>query len=929
MRAPAALLALALLTSTPAPAQDSLQDSSSRGSSRSLSGALLRRLPVDDPRHALPLIAGVVLRAPVIGIDTRPVLLIRGGRRGSMNAYVDGAPLRFQTLGSPGIVPAANALDEVGVVTGVAAPELWDAGGGALIYTTRRGGARWGGDVRWESDEPFGNAYTVGYNRIEGAAGGPIGPRTSAFFSVTLQGQRSAYRGPDAAGVPTRMPGGLDTTVTDAGGAAVTLPLWVQWSGECDAAANDDVECQGLRRPLDWSSARRLHAKVEHRYGAGRLSLTGLGGDLQYRFFPGQSALNPALYEGRRAWSAAAIVNWRHEIGAPRGAPLALDVNMSVVGHRDMSGPLDPDAETATRDPYLGITFERLRFLGADLMAFPVGASLIRDVRTNSGTRGVPFFGSPNDRFQVHRGNPYGLSSGAEWWTGGSDGMLTYVNERRVQGRVALVWRPAMHSLTLGLDGERSRIASYSTGSLSRQIELDVFATRPGRLGFFAGDWFVVGSTLIDLGMRYDRFNAGGDFPNTPLYISSSGSALWNPSSATDDTAYANSVARVFHRARSQGVLSPRLRLSHPLSRKLDLRIGYGRVAEPPSWQTYFARTNADLSFTNTNRSVGRDVDFVVTSTIEAGVRATLGFRTDLDVALYRKDDPDYVNRLVGFPDPRDPTRTTFINVLTTSEGAHTEGIELQLQRRGGWLEGAAAYSLARTRTEQPGPLPADGVVSHALTVAATLRGPEQGVAAGVEAVAVLRTQSGEPYTRLQNVGAGTVTPLREGQLTAEAVNGSQTPWITRLDLRVTKAVRVAGRDWSVYVDARNVLNARNLIALFAETGGTVNAIHRQLTIGDPSIPSGEYAALRGEAQNAGALEPDGSTVNLTACAAWGSPVNCVALTRVERRFGDGDGLYTLAEQERAFNAYYDDFFGAWRFYGSGRTVRVGVRLGF
>jgi hypothetical protein len=928
MRVIFAIALFPLLTPAPASPQDSIPDSTTRASSRSLAGVLLGRLPVDEPRHALPLIAGVVLRTSSIGIDTRPVLLIRGGRRGAMNVYVDGAPLRFQTLGSAGIGPAFNALEEAMVITGVAAPALWDVGGGALVYTTRTAGARWGGDVRWDSDEPFGNAYTVGYNRIEGSAGGPIGVRTTVFASATLQGQRSAYRGPSAASVPTYVPAGLDTTVTDGFGGQTALPLFAQWSGECDAAANGGVECQGLRRPFDWSSARRIQAKVEHRYGGGRLSVTGLGGELQHRFFPGQSAINPALYEGRRAWSAAAIVNWRHELGALRGAPLALDVNLSVVGHRDISGPLDPDAETATRDPYLGITFERLRFLGADLMGFPVGASLLRDVRTNSGTRGVPFFGSPNDRFQAHRGNPYGLSTGAEWWTGGSDGMLTYVNERRVQGRVALVWRPAMHSLTLGLDAERSRIASYSTGSLSRQIDLDVFAARPGRLGFFTGDRFVVGSTLIDLGLRYDRFNAGGDFPQTPLYISSSGPALWNPSSASDDTAYANSVARVFHRARSQGVLSPRLRVSHPLSRKLDLRIGYGRVAEPPSWQTYFARTNADLSFTNTNRSVGRDVDFVVTSTIEAGVRASFGFRTDLDVALYRKDDPDYVNRLVGFPDPRDPTRITFINVLTTSEGPHTEGIELQLQRRGGWLESAAAYSLARTRTEQPGALPADGVVSHAVTVAATLRGPEQSVAAGVEVVAVLRTQSGEPYTRLQNVGAGTVTPLREGQLPAEAFNGSQTPWTTRLDLRVTKAVRVAGRNWSIYVDARNVLNARNLIALFAETGGTVNAIHRQVTIGDPSFPSGEYSSLRFEAQDAGALEPDGTTVNLTACSVWGNPVNCVALTRVERRFGDGNGLYTLAEQERAFNAYYEDFFGAWRFSAPGRTLRVGISLG-
>ena len=52
-------------------------------------------------------------------------------------------------------------------------------------------------------------------------------------------------------------------------------------------------------------------------------------------------------------------------------------------------------------------------------------------------------------------------------------------------------------------------------------------------------------------------------------------------------------------------------------------------------------------------------------------------------------------------------------------------------------------------------------------------------------------------------------------------------------------------------------------------------------------------------------------------------------LRRVETRFGNGDGLYTLAEQQRALNTYFDSFAGSWRFHGPGRTVRVGMELRF
>ena len=88
-----------------------------------------------------------------------------------------------------------------------------------------------------------------------------------------------------------------------------------------------------------------------------------------------------------------------------------------------------------------------------------------------------------------------------------------------------------------------------------------------------------------------------------------------------------------------------------------------------------------------------------------------------------------------------------------------------------------------------------------------------------------------------------------------------------------------------------------------------------------------EYANLHAEASAYGALEPDGTTVNLTGCGSWTEPVDCVALTRVERRFGNGNGLYTLAEQQVALNAYYDAFEGPWFFYSSGRTLRIGVEL--
>ena len=78
-----------------------------------------------------------------------------------------------------------------------------------------------------------------------------------------------------------------------------------------------------------------------------------------------------------------------------------------------------------------------------------------------------------------------------------------------------------------------------------------------------------------------------------------------------------------------------------------------------------------------------------------------------------------------------------------------------------------------------------------------------------------------------------------------------------------------------------------------------------------------------------GAINAASKAVDLTSCTSWGSQINCVSLRRVESRFGNGDGIYTLDEQERALNTYYDSFFGSWRFYAPSRQVRLGFELKF
>jgi hypothetical protein len=178
------------------------------------------------------------------------------------------------------------------------------------------------------------------------------------------------------------------------------------------------------------------------------------------------------------------------------------------------------------------------------------------------------------------------------------------------------------------------------------------------------------------------------------------------------------------------------------------------------------------------------------------------------------------------------------------------------------------------------------------------------------------------PYTLLPNgVGSfGVLVPV--GSLTGE----SRLPWTKSLDLRVAQGIQAGRFTWTVYADARNLFSFTNHVGAYAETGSDQNGFFRANVLG-PELAS---LAAEAQAQPVSKLNPDGS-IDLGDCTQWSattaSTINCVALQRVEQRFGNGDHVYTVAEQNKALGAYFDAFFGAWLFRGPGRTLRVGLEL--
>lgn len=951
-----------------------------------IAGDLVDNLPVDDVRSIISLTPGVVESGASAGVS------IRGGRPGEANVYIDGAPMRGTNSGSLRVNLGSNAIEEASVTTGALGVEFSDAQSGVISYTTRAGGSRLEGTGSWETDAASGNT-SMGLNRFEGALGGPVpGVQNLRFFgSAVIVGSTSSNvtngiftpRGMGSEDQPVFVRAGVDTVVPttnpDGSISTIALPRYAQYSGNCGGFGSDatsaaqemknnyGVECQGIRRPMDWASSVSMQGKLQYTYGTGSsISLTGIASGDQSRNTPGTNLNNPSIYSGIHTWTRAAIMNLNHQVSRSAERSLAINANFAWAHDRAMTGPLDPEWEAANRDPTLGLVFGGMQFSGFDNFPFPITDQIIRDQRTNSGTRGVPLFDAVPDVTQTGRLNPYGMAN--SWATEGFATTGSLLSESRLTGRLVVDWQAnRYHRFTLGGDGKRVDLAFWNS-NLSRQIFMDAYVVKPVQYGVFASDRLDLGDVVLELGARWDYYNSNALFSKTPLYISSAGPALWNPLSATNDTAYANSVARTFDNSVGHTAISPRLRVSFPITEHTGFRLSYSHQVQSPEFTTLLSGINNDLSFTNTNDIVGRDLDFGKSILFEFGVRHAFSQDLVLDVAAYNKDKvSDFAARVLPYDDPAHPGNVTSINVLTNRDFGNARGIDTKLDWRIGTnLSTAVAYTFQVSKNTGSDPFsylntfarqvsglgdrtpPPEAAQrtnddrTHNLAGSLALQFPgdyRRGTAMGailrdVGIFATFRVQSGLPYSKLINAGAGQTAPrLNFGgggrQEPGTTLNGFEMPWTKNVDMRLNKGFQLGRLDVAAFADIRNLFNFRNVVGLFAETGGVTNVENRRQTIGDPVAGTGEYRNLWSQADKAGAWDAASKEVDVSSCGSWANQVDCVSLRRVEERFGNGDGHFSLDEQERTFNTYYDSFFGAWRFYAPARQVRLGLELKF
>lgn len=934
-------------------------------------GSFTDKLPVDRISNVLALQPGV-MASPGGG-----TLSVRGGRADENNTYIDGVSVQSGLRGNASrglgtISVGVNSFEDASVTTGATSAEFGNAQGGVIAITTRTGGQTFSGNVGYETDEFAGSRYSGGFNRLQASLGGPITKNLTFFAGAVLEGTRFGQAGYKGWEVPSWHNVGIDTTYavpnafsTTADTSYVDVYKYAVFTGECDNpvvanAADPDIrnnygyECQGNRTRWTPSSTYQLTSKLNYSFGQGsRIALSFLSSRGQSRGQRGSDFTSGSLNRNN-----VLTMNWTQTLTKSSDRAIALDAYVSYQWDRALGSALTPESEESTRNPFLGWMLKDFDFI-AGINDFPVTDDLVKAYRLQTEGAPITLFDRRNpEQYNGQRGYAGAVAGIGDGAGGGGGGTFGYnaVSENRLIGKVNLDWQLDRYNrLKIGGEYTSYDLWEYNVGSTSAAFS-DLYRAEPVRYNFFLEDRLDLGDVVLVGGLRYDYFDVGASkWKGFPRISSAPG---FTP----------DQIDNYLEPYKSHDAITPHIQVAFPVTERTNFRLSYAQMVQAPDFGVVLQGSNTDLSITNTNNNYGTDLDFGKTILFEFGVGHAFSDDMVLDVTVYNKDNlANPAGRLIPLIDPLGNDRND-IRLTVNQDFGNTRGIDVRLDRRfGNIFNGVISYSFQDARNTGSDPYtyinfgsriisglggtnapPAQAAQPvgfsrpHSIAGQFSFNFPSDYKQGALGAVmnrlginGVFRYASGTPYTRCSPDDPGSINVTAGSPCARELAgdfNAARRPAYKEFNLRVTKGFALGGLDMTAYVDGRNILNLENISSVFTQTGSISNPQSVKLAWETDSLAFRQAGLANGIVRADGALVLPTSNA---ACQSWRdtgglpSAPSCHYYRKDEARFGNGDGVYTMAEQRRSsdqarFGTYH---ISNWAF--GGRAIRLGMEVNF
>ena len=755
--------------------------------------SLIQDTPATELNDILQLQAGVTVGS---GGDFH----FRGGRSGETAFLVDGVSFTDAVSGQQAVAVENQSIQEIQVITGAFNAEYGQAMSGVVNIVTKEGSDHWSG-----SAAAYGGDFISGDNEL--------------FW-----------------GIDERSPRGIQNLQFTVSGPVAADRLHLFASGR---HIRSDGYLYGRNRFnfYDVADFQPLDASDWQAIATGDSALAPMNSNRKYS---GQAKLT---------FQASAKLKLRYNL-------LLEDSEGQGYDHYFRLNPSGRPTHYKTGAAH---TFTGTYTIGARALTFlELGVSSFRN-----HNRSYVFEDPEDPRYYfvtfLDNAPPHGYS----YVTGGVRGDWTDQQTRTSIIKVDLTSQLNYHNLVkLGLETRshaysnliRSTVERGGSGEIEYRTHQD-FQVSPVEMSAYLQDKFEADDLVLNIGIRLDRFHANGSVPVDPrdpsarspireFFEHPSGTIVGFREVATDfssglpvyehqeleaevpwDDPRATELRRrwVYRASSPQYQISPRVGLSYPITDRGGIHLSYGHFFQMPNLGTIYSNPEWELGdgVGVTSLMGNPDIEAQKTVSYEIGIQQQIGDAGRLTCDLFFRD---FRNLLASDRLVESHSAGKFYAQYNNRDQGNARGLAVAFGQDSEYLYWGIDYTfqiaeglasdpadafrrLASNREPLPQLVPLNWDRRHTLNLNASAHHSIGSVSA------VVHLWSPTPYTpETETIGAA-------------VENGGRLPAYYNLDLKARKTISFAGWQGELFVDIRNVLDRRNELFVYADTGRATESL--------------------------------------------------------------------------------------------------------
>jgi hypothetical protein len=821
------------------------------GSLSTVDANSIAKMPAQSITEILRLDAGIV--------EARGSLHIRGGRAGEISYWVDGISTTDVYDGSNGVKVENSAVQELQIISGTFNAEFGQAMSGIINTVTKEGGDSYAGQLKVYGGDYISNDSKFSVFKTLTTAQDPSTGGTKILNSETvnpLAKINPIYNAEFSLSGPLPL-------LSDVKFFAMGRHFYddgyfygVNWFKPNGAPGDGSIVAMNPNKSTTAQGklVYRLSSAIKIGYGMfwnqsqrDRNYYNGSITSHDYKYDPYGLPQNHS--EG-----LTQIFTLNHVLSASTFYEVRASRYYSKSEQYKYSNPtqkIDYVVERADKT-----TFNPTTQAGQDTLNAIIGRgetyTYIADPNGPDGYIDPGSLGAPTSWSYVAKGmDPSYFNRSTAYWAGKFDltSQLNRTQELKIGGE-ARIHDLSLHSYTLVAkkDASGNNIIPFEPaipdiGGTNR----DDYDRKPTELSAYVQDKLEFKDMIINLGFRYDYFDANSYVPTDPadpniyspfkdahIYRDADGNGKIDAAEKTIANQYTPNERRAFMQTKvdPKMSLSPRLGLSFPITDRGIIHFSYGHFSQIPQFQYLYA--DPDFKVTSSSGSVlmgNADLEPQKTVMYEIGLQQQLSDAISIDATLFYRDVRGWVGSSPLIDLKYNDTKLTGsgYSKYENKDYENVKGITFKIEKRfannfsfradytfqsaeGTYSDAADAYNdIANNRSPVLALLPLSFDQKHTVNLQCVYSASDWTVSM------VGRYWTGLPYTPAPPEGAGTVG---SSAVTGLVTNSARLPDQKSIDLTINKSIPLTSTvTIQLFVNVYNLLDQRDATSVYADTG--------------------------------------------------------------------------------------------------------------